>query len=69
MEEARQLVGKMKAEADVDTYILGFGGFNPSNVELYGAVDGCSGGMDEVTSFIFKIAEDRMNAGLIARGR
>jgi hypothetical protein len=69
MDLARQLVVEMKTQNDVDTYILGFAGFNPANVDLYGAVDGCSGGLDEVTDFIFKIAEDRMASQLAARGR
>ena len=69
MDLARQLITEMKDQNNVDTYILGFAGFNPQNIALYGAQDGCSGGLDEVTDFIFKIAEDRMAGQLAARGR
>lgn len=67
MEAAREVTLKMKAESSADTYIIGFNGFNVENLELYGATDGSSGGLEAAGQFIFKVAEDRMKAGLINR--
>jgi hypothetical protein len=50
----------MKKASDVDTYILGFGGFDPANINDYGAVDGSGGGVESVTDFIFKVVEKRI---------
>jgi hypothetical protein len=60
MQEAKLLIEGMKKASDVDTYILGFGGFDPANINDYGAVDGSGGGVESVTDFIFKVVEKRI---------